>query len=184
MHADYRVRCEDTWVRILGISFSVLWPLGAPLFLVFLLYVYEVPKLARKKIAKAEQRALVRFCIANSHQQNTLDQTIPDDCLLEDLPDNSLRCLLCAASSVALNFRPTLNPGDQIAMKLLTKFARTKEVAPVPLEERSRQELLDLLEQTRSTMERAEILITPLICWDGSEGEEERHAIEPLGLLI
>ena len=64
------------------------------------------------------------------------------------------------------------------------KFAQTKKATPVPIEERSREELLNLLEQTRRNLERAEILLTPLCCWDGSEGLEEEKIIECLGLLV
>lgn len=64
------------------------------------------------------------------------------------------------------------------------KFARTKEVVSVPIEDRSRGELLDLLEQTRSRLEHAEILPVPLVYWDGSEGTGEQRIIEMLGLLV
>ena len=47
-------------------------------------------------------------------------------------------------------------------MELLMRFAEKTEVESVPIEQRSRQELLDLLEKTRSTMEQAELLVTPL----------------------
>ena len=81
-------------------------------------------------------------------------------------------------------YKPALKPLDTFFFGLLMKFAQTTNVTPVPIEERSRQELIDLLEQTRRNMERAEILFTPLCCWDGSEGLEEKKIIECLGLLV
>ena len=36
LHADYRVDCDSneyTWVRTAGIAFTILWPIGAPLYL-------------------------------------------------------------------------------------------------------------------------------------------------------
>ena len=69
-------------------------------------------------------------------------------------------------------------------MELLLKFARKEEVKPVPVEKLSRQELLVLLEQTRSFLEQAEILVTPIVTWDGSEGEQEQIIIESIGLLV
>ena len=77
-----------------------------------------------------------------------------------------------------------LKPADKWFMELLLKLARKEEVQPVPVEKRSRQELLDLLEQTRSTLEQAEILVTPIVVWDGSEGEQEQSIIESIGLLV
>ena len=67
-----------------------------------------------------------------------------------------------------------LKPTDKWFMELLLKFARKQEVQPVPVENRSRQELLELLEQTRSLLEQAELLVTPIVVWDGSEGEQEQ----------
>ena len=108
----------------------------------------------------------LRFCIANACIENTvLDPAVTEDSNLEDLSDNCLRGLVCAANSVAIGYRPVLKLTDKFFFDLLMRFARTKEVIPVPIEERSRQELLDLLEQTRSMMEKAEILVTPIVCW-------------------
>ena len=81
-------------------------------------------------------------------------------------------------------YKPALKPLDTFFFRLLMKFAQTTNVTPVPIEERSQQELLTLLEQTRRNMEKAEILFTPLCCWDGSEGLEEKKIIECLGLLV
>ena len=77
-----------------------------------------------------------------------------------------------------------LKPTDKWFMELLLKFARKEEVKPVPVEKLSRQELLVLLEQTRSFLEQAEILVTPIVTWDGSEGEQEQIIIESIGLLV
>ena len=54
-------------------------------------------------------------------------------------------------------------PTDRFFMELVIKFARKDKVKPVPLEKRSRQELLDLLDKTRSTMEQAEIIVAPFV---------------------
>ena len=64
LHADYTVNCDSvefTWVRNAGIAFAVLWPLGGPLFLGSLLYLYKVPKIAKMKIKKVEQKAFIRY---------------------------------------------------------------------------------------------------------------------------
>ena len=81
-------------------------------------------------------------------------------------------------------YKPALKPLEKYFFELLMKFAQTTKVVPVPIEKRSGQELLDLLEQTRRNVERAEILFTLLCCWDGSEGLEEEKIIECLGLLV
>ena len=90
-------------------------------------------------------------------------------------------------------------------MKLLMRFARKAEIAHVPLEQRNRQELLDLVETSWKRLESAELISTPpvihisqlvrvlppcicflfiQVCWDGSDGEEEQQAIDGLGFLI
>ena len=113
-----------------------------------------------------------------------LDAAITEDCRMEDLSDNSLRQLLCAANSVKITFKPVLKPSDKFMMDMIMKFARQSEVVSVPIEERTRDELLELLEQAQSSLEAAEILVTPLLCWDGSEGPEEQMIIQSVGLLV
>ena len=80
--------------------------------------------------------------------------------------------------------KKVLKPTDKWFMELLLKFACKQEVQPVPAENRSQQELLELLEQTRSLLEQAELLVTPIVVWDGSEGEQEQTIIESIGLLV
>ena len=87
-------------------------------------------------------------------------------------------------------------------MKLLMRFARKDEIVCIPLEQRDRQELLDLIETSWERLESAELISTPpvirgsrcillfllqlcgQVCWDGSDGEEEKQAIAALGSLI
>ena len=66
---------------------------------------------------------------------------------------------VCAANSVALSYKPVLKPADRLFMNLVMKLARTKEVAPIPLEERSRVELLELLVTCRTTLQEYELLV-------------------------
>ena len=63
MHADYNVDCksdEYMWIETAGIIFCILWPFGAPIFLGGLLYFYNIPTIAKRKVRKAEQKALLR----------------------------------------------------------------------------------------------------------------------------
>ena len=188
-HAYYRVDCSSSeyiMLQVIGWLFVAMWPLGAVLFLLGLMRYYKVPELAKKKMQKAELRSFIRHCIANTHLHSTtaLDPAIREDCCLQDLPNSALRTLVWAASSVEFQYKPTLKPADKMFMQLLLKFARTAEVAPVPIENRNREELLGLLASTLSSLRQAEILVVPLVCWDGSEGEDEREIIECLGLLV
>ena len=61
--ADHRLDCDSseyTAVKTIGAVFCVVWPLGAPLFLLALLYAYKVPQMAKRKIAKS--RSVIHFC--------------------------------------------------------------------------------------------------------------------------
>ena len=112
--ADYRVRCGSdadahAKVRAAGVAFSIVWPLGVPLFFGSLLFIYRVPQMAKIKINKAERVAFLRFCIANARKNNmALDAAITEECKIEHLPDDCLRVLLHAASSVAIDYKPVL----------------------------------------------------------------------------
>ena len=188
LHKDYRVDCsisEYIPLQVIGSLFVVLWPVGAILFLLGLMRYYKVPELAKRKMQKAELRSFIRHAIANTHKLKTeLDPSITEDCVLQDLSDSALRTLVWAASSVVTGYKPSLKPADKIFMSLLLKFAGTTEVTPVPIEHRDRQELLDLLASTLSHLRQAEILVVPLVLWNGSEGEDEVEVIESLGLLV
>ena len=75
----------------------------------------KVPQIARKKIEKAQSAAFVRFCISNARRHSTaLDAAITEDCCLEDLADDGLRALLCAANSVEIGFKPVLKVANYI----------------------------------------------------------------------
>ena len=188
LDADHRLDCDSgqyTAARSVGIVFCVVWPLGAPLFLLGLLYAYRVPQMARRKIAKCRLRSCIRFCISNARQLDmALDEAITEDCRLEDLSDNCLRQLLCAANSVKISFKLVLKPSDKFMMDVMMRFVRQSEVVSVPIEERTRQELLQLLAQAQSSLEAAEILVMPLVCWDGSDGPDEQAIIQSVGLLV
>ena len=46
---------------------------------------------------------LFRFIIANARRHNiTLQPAVTEDCILEDLPTDCLRDVVCAANSVAI----------------------------------------------------------------------------------
>ena len=188
LDADHRLDCDSseyTAVRSVGVVFCVVWPLGAPLFLLGLLCAYRVPQMARRKIAKCRLRSCIRFCISNARQLDmALDEAITEDCRLEDLSDGCLRQLLCAANSVKISFKPVLKPSDKFMMDVMMRFVRQSEVVSVPIEERTRQELLELLAQAQSSLEAAEILVMPLVCWDGSDGPDEQAIIQSVGLLV
>ena len=69
----------------------------------------KVPQIARQKIEEAHSAAFLRFCISNARKHSTaLDGAITEDCCLEDLADDDLRALLCAANSVEIDFKPVL----------------------------------------------------------------------------
>jgi hypothetical protein len=125
LYKDYRVDCESndyTWIRIAGIVFTILWPIGALLYFGGLMMVYKVPEIAKKKLERANRRAylrfimfrctmfihvhaepLFRFIIANARRHNTtLQSAVTEDCILEDLPTDCLRDVVCAANSVAI----------------------------------------------------------------------------------
>ena len=125
LYKDYRVDCESneyTWIRIAGIGFTILWPIGALLYFGGLMMVYKVPEIAKKKLERAKRRAylrfitfmltmtinvyiepLFRFIIANARRHNiTLQPAVTEDCILEDLPTDCLRDVVCAANSVAI----------------------------------------------------------------------------------
>ena len=64
LRKDYRVDCESndyTWIRIGGIVFTILWPIGALLYFGGLMMVYKVPEIAKKKLGRAKRRAYLRF---------------------------------------------------------------------------------------------------------------------------
>ena len=64
LHKDYRVDCESddyTLIRIAGIVFTILWPIGALLYFGGLMMVYKVPEIAKKKLDRAKRRAYLRF---------------------------------------------------------------------------------------------------------------------------
>ena len=86
-----------------------------------------------------------------------------------------------------------------------TKFAKKSDVAAVPLELRSKTELLELLDKTNKclqvwapraksniadvplteeSLQNAELIATPPVSWDGSEGAEEVEIIESCGMFI
>ena len=142
LHEDYRVDCDgslpsDMWIRAAGIAFTVFWPLGAPLYFYGLMRLYKVPEMAKRKIERAEHKAFLRFCIANARQHSTaLDPSVTEDCELESLSEDCLRKLVCAANSVGIDYKPALKLTDKFFMDLLMRFARKKEVVPVPIEQR------------------------------------------------
>ena len=111
--ADYRVDChsdEYTRIRAAGIAFSIVWVLGAPLFFCSLLFVYKVPQIAKLKIENAERKTFIRFCIANARKHDTsLGPAITENCTLDELSEDCLRALLCAANSVSIDFKPVLH---------------------------------------------------------------------------
>ena len=89
--------------------------------------------------------------------------------------------------------------------RLLRPFARAADVVLVPLAQRPRSELLDIVKNSQARLQNAGLISIPpvmrnralmnvlcacmlmvrlQVCWDGSEGEEEEQAISTLGLLI
>ena len=69
-------------------------------------------------------------------------------------------------------------------MDLINWFAKSKEIVPIPIEQRSRRELLELLETNKVHLQQAQLVLTPVVCWDGGEGSEETEIIELLGMFI
>jgi hypothetical protein len=69
--ADYRTKCtsdrfvDDEYNRwqIFGAVAIFIWPVGLPIALLLLLLVYRVPQLARQKLALAEERAFMLWCM-------------------------------------------------------------------------------------------------------------------------
>ena len=110
LHADYRVDCDsDNYmpVQVTGAAFVGLWPVGTMAFLLGLLHLYNVPRVAKRKIDKAEQTAFMRYIIANANKQKiALSSSIQEDSVLEDLNEDDLRVLACAANSVAIGYKP------------------------------------------------------------------------------
>ena len=89
--------------------------------------VYKVPEVAKKKLDRAKRRVylrfmfrmtmfinvhiepLLRFIIANARRHNTkLQSAVTEDCVLEDLPTDCLRDMVCAANSVAIGTPPAV----------------------------------------------------------------------------
>ena len=66
--ADYRVRCGSdadahAKVRAAGVAFSIVWPLGVPLFFGSLLFIYKVPQMAKiKKFMRYHMASGLRRC--------------------------------------------------------------------------------------------------------------------------
>ena len=149
LRQDYRVDCSSSEyipVQVLGGIFVFVWPLGAVLLLLGLLLYYKVPEMARRKIQKAELRAFIRHCMANARRHSTvLDDCITEDCILEDLPVSALRTLVSASNSVETGYKPVLKPIDMLFFKILTRFARTTDITPVPIEDRCHGLLADIL---------------------------------------
>ena len=110
LHADYRINCDrDNYmpIQVADAAFTFLWPVGTMGFLVGLLHWYDVPRLAKRKIMKAEQSAFMPFIIAHAHKQKiVLSSSIHEDSMLEDLNEDDLRVLICAANSVAVGYKP------------------------------------------------------------------------------
>ena len=67
---------------------------------------------------------------------------------------------------------------------MIMKFAKPNQIALIPIESRSKEELLELLETCKKSLREAELIATPVVCWDGAEGAEETEIIELLGVII
>ena len=117
LHVDFNVNCDHASyipVQVSGAVFICLWPVGAILFLLGLLHWYNVPRVAQRKLAKAQQRVFMRHIIANASKQKiALSSSIHEDCLPEDLDEGDLRVLVCAANSTAIGYKPVLKLQDR-----------------------------------------------------------------------
>ena len=86
---------------------------------------------------------------------------------------------------VPVDYDPATRPHEWFKHTLLQFAEEDKEVPTAkPLEEKSREELLLRLEENRQLLVDAEIVVTPPVPWNGSEGKQEHKAIAHFGLLI
>lgn len=123
LNADLRVDCSSAseefntikWLRVLLL---IVWPIGALLGIALLMLYYRVPWLASTKMKQARFQAFLKFAESNaqrigiqfdtSHLTTTLSP--------EQLQDDALRALICAANSVQITFKPVLHHANNIAL--------------------------------------------------------------------
>ena len=102
------------------------------------------------------------------------------------LSDALLQALVLASLNVPSDYDPETRPHDWFN-HILMKFVQDgdhDQPSKETIGQKSRPELLHLLEENRQRLQNAEVLLIPPVPWDGSSGEQEMKAIRHVGLLF
>ena len=88
LKADYHVDCTSAKYkrfRVFAMIGILVWPLGFPAGCLGMLYYYNVPKIAARKVQRAQVRAFLDYCVSRLVATGTPLHGITSDASLEEL---------------------------------------------------------------------------------------------------